>query len=58
MTNDELKKHIAAFVRDYSIEITPHDTGKLEAIRAELGKYDINRRNLFIDLRMTHIDNV
>ncbi len=36
MTNDELKKHIAAFVRDYSIEITPHDAGKLDAIRAEL----------------------
>ena len=36
MTNDELKKHISAFVRDYSIEITPHDTGKLDAIRAEL----------------------
>ena len=36
MANDDLKKHIAAFVRDYSIEITPHDTGKLDAIRAEL----------------------
>lgn len=36
MTNDDLKKHISAFVRDYSIEITPHDAGKLEAIRAEL----------------------
>jgi methylenetetrahydrofolate reductase (NADPH) len=36
MTNDELKGHIAAFLRDYSIEITPHDTGKLDSIRAEL----------------------
>jgi len=36
MTNDELKVHIAAFVRDYSIEITPHDAEKLDAIRAEL----------------------
>ena len=36
MANDELKQHIAAFLRDYSIEITPHDTGKLDAIRAEL----------------------
>ncbi len=36
MANDELKQHIAAFVRDYSIEITPHDTAKLDAIRAEL----------------------
>jgi len=36
MTNDELKKQIADFVRDYSIEITPHDAGKLDAIRAEL----------------------
>jgi methylenetetrahydrofolate reductase (NADPH) len=36
MTNDELKKHIAAFVRDFSIEITPHDAEKLDAIRAEL----------------------
>lgn len=36
MANDELKGHIAAFLRDYSIEITPHDAGKLDAIRAEL----------------------
>ena len=36
MTNDELKGHIADFLRDYSIEITPHDAGKLDAIRAEL----------------------
>jgi methylenetetrahydrofolate reductase (NADPH) len=36
MTNDELKKHIAAFLRDYSIEITPHDAERLDAIRAEL----------------------
>ena len=36
MTNDELKGHIAAFLRDYSIEITPHDSGKLDSIRAEL----------------------
>lgn len=34
MTNEELKKHIAAFLTDYSIEITPHDTGKLDDIRA------------------------
>jgi hypothetical protein len=33
MANDELKQHIAAFLRDYSIEITPHDAGKLDAIR-------------------------
>lgn len=36
MSNDELKKHIAAFLRDYSIEITSHDADKLDAIRAEL----------------------
>jgi methylenetetrahydrofolate reductase (NADPH) len=36
MANDELKAHIATFLRDYSIEITPHDAGKLDAIRAEL----------------------
>src|SRR5690606_32812804 len=36
MGNDELKRHIADFLRDYSIEITPHDAGKLDAIRAEL----------------------
>jgi len=36
MAHDELKQHISAFLRDYSIEITPHDTGKLDAIRAEL----------------------
>jgi methylenetetrahydrofolate reductase (NADPH) len=36
MTNEELKKHISAFLRDYSIEITPHDAEKLDAIRAEL----------------------
>jgi methylenetetrahydrofolate reductase (NADPH) len=36
MSNDGLKTAIAAFLRDYSIEITPHDTGKLDAIRAEL----------------------
>ena len=36
MANDELKRYIAAFLRDYSIEITPHDAGKLDAIRAEL----------------------
>jgi methylenetetrahydrofolate reductase (NADPH) len=36
MSTDELQKQIAAFVRDYSIEITPHDTAKLDAIRAEL----------------------
>jgi methylenetetrahydrofolate reductase (NADPH) len=36
MANDDLKQHIAAFIRDYSIEITPHDAEKLDAIRAEL----------------------
>ena len=36
MANDELKQQISAFLRDYSIEVTPHDTGKLDAIRAEL----------------------
>lgn len=36
MTNDQLKQHISAFLRDYSIEITPHDTGKLDDIRAAL----------------------
>jgi hypothetical protein len=36
MTQDELKKHIAAFLSDYSIEITPHDAERLDAIRAEL----------------------
>jgi hypothetical protein len=36
MANDELKQHVAGFLRDYSIEITPHDAGKLDAIRAEL----------------------
>jgi methylenetetrahydrofolate reductase (NADPH) len=36
MTNDQLKQHISAFLRNYSIEITPHDTGKLDDIRAVL----------------------
>lgn len=36
MTNDQLKQHISAFLRDYSIEITPHDSGKLDDIRAVL----------------------
>jgi len=36
MSNQELHKHIAAFVRGYSIEITPHDAEKLDPIRAEL----------------------
>jgi methylenetetrahydrofolate reductase (NADPH) len=36
MSNQELQKHIAEFVRGYSIEITPHDSEKLDAIRAEL----------------------
>src|SRR5690606_14264790 len=34
--NDQLRQAISDFVRDYSIEITPHDEGKLDAIRAEL----------------------
>ena len=38
MANDSLKQQISAFLRDYSIEITPHDTGKLDAIRAELAE--------------------
>jgi methylenetetrahydrofolate reductase (NADPH) len=36
MANEDLKQHIAAFLRDYSIEVTPHDAEKLDAIRAEL----------------------
>jgi methylenetetrahydrofolate reductase (NADPH) len=36
MTNDQLKQHISAFLRDYSIEVTPHDAGKLDDIRAAL----------------------
>ena len=32
MANDDLKQHIAAFLRDYSIEVTPHDAEKLDAI--------------------------
>jgi methylenetetrahydrofolate reductase (NADPH) len=36
MANEEIKQQIVAFVRDYSIEITPHDAEKLDAIRAEL----------------------
>jgi methylenetetrahydrofolate reductase (NADPH) len=36
MANEDLKQQIVAFVRDYSIEITPHDAEKLDAIRAEL----------------------
>jgi methylenetetrahydrofolate reductase (NADH) len=35
-TNDELTKHIVDFVRDYSIEITPHDSGRLDEIRGVL----------------------
>jgi methylenetetrahydrofolate reductase (NADPH) len=38
MANEELHKAIAAFVRDYSIEITPHDTGKLDEIAAVVPK--------------------
>jgi methylenetetrahydrofolate reductase (NADPH) len=38
MANEELHKAIAAFVRDYSIEITPHDTGKLDDIAAVVPK--------------------
>lgn len=32
----ELSSAIAAFVADYSIEVTPHDAGKLDEIAAEL----------------------
>jgi methylenetetrahydrofolate reductase (NADPH) len=35
-SNDELHKAIVAFMRDYSIEATPHDSDKLDAIRAVL----------------------
>jgi methylenetetrahydrofolate reductase (NADPH) len=35
-SNDELHKAIVAFMRDYSIEATPHDSGKLDEIRAVL----------------------
>lgn len=38
MANEELHKAIVAFVRDYSIEITPHDTGKLDDIAAVVPK--------------------
>lgn len=38
MANEELQKQIAAFVRDYSIEVTPHDTGKLDEIAAVVPK--------------------
>lgn len=34
--NDQLRQAVSDFVRGYSIEITPHDEGKLDAIRAEL----------------------
>jgi methylenetetrahydrofolate reductase (NADPH) len=34
LTNEELRKAIAAFLSDYSIECTPHDEGKLDEIRA------------------------
>lgn len=36
LTNDELSKQIVAFLTDYSIEITPHDEGKLDEIRGVL----------------------
>ncbi len=36
MTSEELKQQIVAFARDYSIEITPHDADKLDAIREVL----------------------
>lgn len=38
MANEDLQKEIAAFVRGYSIEITPHDTGKLDEIAAVVPK--------------------
>lgn len=36
MSNEELQKQISAFVRGYSIEITPHDAEKLDSIREAL----------------------
>jgi methylenetetrahydrofolate reductase (NADPH) len=36
LSNDELHKEIVAFMRDYSIEATPHDADKLDAIREVL----------------------
>jgi methylenetetrahydrofolate reductase (NADPH) len=36
MTNEDLKKAIAEFMTGYSIEITPHDEGKLDEIAAVL----------------------
>ena len=36
LTNEELRKQIVAFANDYSIEITPHDEGKLDEIRSVL----------------------
>jgi methylenetetrahydrofolate reductase (NADPH) len=36
LTNDELSKQIVAFLTDYSIEVTPHDDGKLDQIREVL----------------------
>jgi methylenetetrahydrofolate reductase (NADPH) len=32
LTNDELSKQIVAFLRDYSIEATPHDADKLDSL--------------------------
>ena len=32
LSNDELSKQIVAFLRDYSIEVTPHDSDKLDAL--------------------------
>lgn len=34
--NEALHKHIVDYVRDYSIEITPHDSGRLDEIKAVL----------------------
>jgi methylenetetrahydrofolate reductase (NADPH) len=36
MSNEALKQHILSFLNDYSIEVTSHDAGKLDAIAAEL----------------------
>ena len=36
MSNEELKQQIVNFLNDYSIEVTSHDAGKLDAIAAEL----------------------
>lgn len=36
ISNERLREEIISFVEDYSIEVTPHDAGKWDEIRAEL----------------------